>query len=109
MSTVQFDISCIVKRLYIVYYSDYYHYYHNYCCTHIRRPLQSVERVRLTLTSLKHPSFSKCQPSKQGPAVEISPASPSTIEESYPPGIHAVGIMDLLGARVLESRNLIIL
>ena len=47
-----------------------------------------------------------------GPEEDIRPASPggqaAEIEESYPPGTQAAGIQDL-GARMLKSRNLIIL
>ena len=49
--------------------------------------------------SLEHPSLSNSQPSKQGPAEDISPASQGSqaaeIEESYPPGTQAAGIQDL--------------
>ena len=78
----------------------------------IRRPLQSVERVRLHLLAYNIQSLSNSHPSKQGPEEAISPASPGSqaaeIEESYPPGAQAAGIQDL-GARMLESRNLVIL
>ncbi len=80
--------------------------------TVIRRPLQSVERVRLHLLAYNIQSLSNSHPSKQGPEEAISPASPggqaAGIEESYPPGTQAAGIQDL-GARMLGSRNLIIL
>ena len=79
---------------------------------YIRRPLQSVERVRLHLLAYNIQSLSNSHPSKQGPEEAISPASPggqaAGIEESYPPGTQAAGIQDL-GARMLKSRNLIIL
>ena len=62
--------------------------------------------------SLGHQVRSRSHPSKQGPDDDISPASPGSpaaeIEESYPPGIQAAGIQDL-GARMLKSRDLIIL
>ena len=54
-------------------------------CICIRRPLQSVERVRLHLLAYNIQSLSNSHPSKQGPEEAISPASP--------------------GARQLESRN----
>ena len=77
---------------------------------HIRRPLQSVERVRLHLLAYNIQSLSNSHPSKQGPEEAISPASPggqaAGIEESYPPGTQAAGIQDL-GARMLESYHLI--
>ena len=67
---------------------------------YIRRPLQSVERVRLHLLAYKATLEE-----------DISPASPGSqaerIEESYPPGTQAAGIQDL-GARMLKSRDLII-
>ena len=70
-----------------------------YTHIYIRRPLQSVERVRLLLLALNIHSF-----------LDISPASlgsqAADIEESYPPGTQAAGVQDL-GARMLESRNLI--
>ena len=76
----------------------------------IRRPLQSVERVRLHLLAYNIQSLSNSHPSKQGPEEAISPASPggqaAGIEESYPPGTQAAGIQDL-GARMLESYHLI--
>ena len=79
---------------------------------YIRRPLQSVERVRLHLLAYNIQSLSNSHPSEQDPEEDISPASPggqaAEIEESYPPGGQAAGIQDL-GARMLESRNLIIL
>ena len=78
----------------------------------IRRPLQSVERVRLHLLAYNIQSLSNSHPSKQGPEEAISPASPggqaAGIEESYPPGTQAAGIQDL-GARMLRSYHLIIL
>ena len=77
---------------------------------YIRRPLQSVERVRLHLLAYNIQSLSNSHPSKQGPEEAISPASPggqaAGIEESYPPGTQAAGIQDL-GARMLESYHLI--
>ena len=79
---------------------------------HIRRPLQSVERVRLHLFAYNIQSLSNSHPSKQGPEEDISPTSPggqaAEIEESYPPGTQAAGIQDL-GARMLKSRDLSIL
>ena len=91
-----------------------YIYIYEYDCISIiiRRPLQSVERVRLHLLAYNIQSLSNSHPSKQGPEEAISPASPggqaAGIEESFPPGTQAAGIQDL-GARMLESRNLIIL
>ena len=83
-----------------------------YIYIHIRRPLQSVERVRLHLLAYNIQSLSNSHPSKQGPEEDISPASPGSqaaeIEESYPPGTQAAGIQDL-GARMLRSYHLIIL
>ena len=79
---------------------------------YIRRPLQSVERVRLHLLAYNIQSLSNSHPSKQCPTEDISPASPGSqaagIEESYPPGTQAAGIQDL-GARMLRSHHLIIL
>ena len=81
-------------------------------CIHIdiRRPLQSVERVRLHLLAYNIQSLSNSHPSKQEPEEAISPASPggqaAEIEESYPPGTQAARIQDL-GARMLESYHLI--
>ena len=79
---------------------------------YIRRPLQSVERVRLHLLAYNIQPLSNSHTSKQGPQEDIRPASRGSqaaeIEESYPPGAQAAGIQDL-GARMLESRNLIIL
>ena len=75
----------------------------------IRRPLQSVERVRLHLLAYNIQSFSNSHPPKQSPEEDISPGSQAAeIEESYPPGTQDAGIQDL-GARMLKSRNLIIL
>ena len=78
----------------------------------IRRPLQSVERVRLHLLAYNIQPFSISHPSKQGPEEDMSPASPGSqaaeIEECYPPGTQAAGIQDL-GASMLKSRDLIIL
>ena len=97
-------------HLYILYIYTYTHV-HMYTCTgiqiytytyiHIRRALQSVERVRLHTTppSLEHPATSRSKPSKQGPAEDISPASSGShavrIEESYAPGTQAAGIRDV--------------
>ena len=71
----------------------------------IRRPLQSVERVRLHLLAYNIQSLSISHPSKQGPEEDISPVSPGSqaaeIEESYPPGTRTAGIQDL-GARMLK-------
>ena len=83
-----------------------------YTVYNIRRPLQSVERVRLHLLAYNIQSLSNSHPSKQCPTEDISPASPGSqaagIEESYPPGTQAAGIQDL-GARMLRSYHLIIL
>ena len=79
---------------------------------YIRRPLQSVERVRLHLLAHNIQSPSNSHPSKQGAKEDISPASQGSqaaeIEEFCPPGTHAAGIQDL-GARMLKSKDLIIL
>ena len=79
---------------------------------YIRRPLQSIERVRLHLLASNIHAFQKSQPSQQGPAEDISPASPGSqaaeIEESYPLGTQVAGIQDL-GARMLKSKILSIL
>ena len=81
--------------------------------SHIYPPTSPERRACETPPpSLEHPAPSKSQPSKQGPAEDISPASPGSqaadVQESYPPGAQAAGIQHL-GARMLESRNLIIL
>ena len=87
-------------------------YLYTYVYTYIRRPLQSVERVRLHLLAYNIQSLSNYHPSKQGPEEDISPASQGSqaagIQESYPPGTQAAGIQDL-GARMLRSYHLIIL
>ena len=49
-----------------------------YIYTYIRRPLQSVERVRLHLLAYNIQSPSNSHPSKQGPTEDISPASPGS-------------------------------
>ena len=74
-----------------------------YIYIYIRRPLQSVERVRLHLLAYNIQSLSNSHPSKQGPEEDISPASSggqaAGIEESYPPGIQAAGIQDSPGGQ----------
>ena len=82
-------------------------------CKSVYPPTSPEHRAcETTPPSLEHPSLPNSQPSKQGPEEDISPASPgsqaSEIKESCPPGTQAAGIQDL-GARMLESRNLIIL
>ena len=65
---------------------------------HIRRPLQSVERVRLHLLAYNIQSLSNSHPSKQGPEEDISPASPGSQQlTSRSPTLQA--------PRQLESRN----
>ena len=66
---------------------------------HIYQPTSPERRACETPPpSLEHPAPSRSQPSKQGPAEDISPASPGSqateIEESYPPGTQAAGIME---------------
>ena len=76
---------------------------------YIRRPLQSVERVRLHLLAYSIHPFPDLTPrSKAQKRTSVQPAQAAEIEESYHPGTQAAGIQDL-GARMLESRNLIIL
>ena len=81
-------------------------------CAHTCLPTSLESRTCETPPpSLEHLSLSKSQPSRQGPAEDISPASPGSqaaeIDESYPLGTQAAGIKEL-GARVVKSRNLII-
>ena len=102
----------IYTYIYIYIYVYIYTYTYIYIYIYIRRPLQSVERVRLHFLAYNIQSLSNSHPSKQGPTEDISPASQGSqaaeIEESYPPGTQAAGIQDL-GARMLKSRDLIIL
>ena len=78
---------------------------YGYIYIYIRRPLQSVERVRLHLLAYKPTSRSK------GPEEDISPASQggqaAEIEGSSPPGIQAAGVQDV-GGRMLKSKDPVI-
>ena len=78
---------------------------------YIRRPLQSVEHVKLHLLAQNIQSLSNSHPSKQGPKENISPASRSSqaaeIEGSCPPGTQAAGIQDL-GARMTLASHLLL-
>ena len=76
---------------------------------YIRRPLQSVERVRLHLLAYNIQSLSISHPSQQGQKrTSGQPAQVARQLKSSPPGTQAAGIQDL-GARMLRSYHLIIL
>ena len=76
---------------------------------YIRRPLQSVERVRLHLLAYNIQSLSNSpRRSKAQKRTSVQPAPVASQLKSRPPGTQAAGIQDL-GARMLRSYHLIIL
>ena len=96
----------------MIFYIYIYTYIYIHGYTHIRRPLQSVERVRLHLLAYNIQPLSIGHLSKQSLEEDIGPTSTGSqaaeIEESYPPGAQAAGIQDL-GAWMLKSKDLSIL
>ena len=68
---------------------------------YIRRPLQSVERVRLHLLAYNIQSLSISHPSQQGQKrTSGQPAQVARQLKSSPPGTQAAGIQDLGARRV---------
>ena len=84
-------------------------YIYIYIYIYIRRPLQSVERVRLHLLAYNIQSLSISHHLQQGQKrTSGQPAQVARQLKSSPPGTQAAGIQDL-GARMLRSYHLIIL
>ena len=83
---------CVCVYIYAyIYYKYEYIYIYIYQHTRVYPPTPPERRVcETTPPSLEHPSLSKSDPSKQGPAEDISRAA--EIEESYPPDTQAAGI-----------------
>ena len=82
-----------------------------YTCVHIRRPLQSVERVRLHLLAYNIQPFPSPEPSKQSPErTSVQPAQVARQLESRNPTLRAPRQVEsrISVVRMLESWDLII-